>query len=118
MRAQADPELGLHIIHSPESPTADLIFIHGLNGHFRRTWTNGSKIFWLEWLGEHLPDVRVWTYGYNAKMTFGSRYSPLSRDALQLNVAIFLSELLRYRSVCILFCLESLMIFSDITLNL
>ncbi len=104
-KPQADTDLGLSNVHNPESPTADLIFIHGLNGHFQRTWTNGSKIFWLEWLGEHghLPDVCVWTYGYNAEMTFGSRYALRSRDALQLNVAIFLSELLRCRSVRILF---------------
>jgi hypothetical protein len=103
LQPQADIDLGLNIVHKPESPTADLIFIHGLNGHFRRTWTNGSEGFWLEWLKQYLPDVRVWTYGYNAKMTFGSRYALRSRDALEFNVAIFLSELLRCRSVRILF---------------
>ncbi len=96
-------DLGFSNVYNPESPIADLIFIHGLDGHCRRTWVNASGEFWLEWLGEYLPDVRVWTFGYNAKMTFGSRYGLRSSHALDLNVAFFLSELSRCRSVCILF---------------
>ncbi len=100
--SQQGRDLGFRIVHDPQSPTKDIIFIHGLNDHRGDTGTNRSQEFQLPSVGR-LPDVRVWTYGYNAKMTFGSRYSPLSRDALQLNVAIFLSELLRCRSVRILF---------------
>ena len=94
-------DIGLSAVHQPQSPSADVIFIHGLNGHRSLTWTNSSHEFWLPWLGEHLPDARVWTYGYNANVIFGSR------DPLDHRASEFLSELLRCRSVRILSDLES-----------
>src|SRR5258708_57675 len=66
-------ELGLRIVHRPQSPTMDLIFIHGLHDYRSITWTAKSGEFWLPWLGKHLPDVRVWTYGYEADQIFDSR---------------------------------------------
>ncbi len=89
-------DIGFCVAHEPRSPTADVIFIHGLNGHRSLTWTNSSREFWLPWLGRRLPDVRVWTYGYNANIIFGSR------DPLDLRASQFLSELLHCRSVRIL----------------
>jgi hypothetical protein len=97
--AQQNGDLGFRIVQQPQSPTADLIFIHGLNGHRSTTWTNGSDEFWLEWLDGHLPDVRVWTYGYNANISPSSA----SRDALGLHATHFLRELLHCCSVRILF---------------
>src|SRR5260370_26490555 len=90
-------ELGFRIVQRPQSPTADLIFIHGLNGHPSITWTDRSGEFWLPWLGKHLPDVRVWTYGYNAGLIFDSR------DALDFHATQFLSQLSSCLSVRILF---------------
>jgi hypothetical protein len=95
--AQRNSDLGFRIVQRPQSPTADLIFIHGLNGHRIDSWTNRSGEFWLPWLGNYLPDVRVWTFGYNAEIYFGPR------DALDLHAIQFLRELLRCRSVRILF---------------
>src|SRR5216684_4698026 len=66
-------DIGFCVAHEPRSPTADVIFIHGLNGHRSLTGTNSSREFWLPWLGKHLPDVRVWTYGYEADQIFDSR---------------------------------------------
>jgi len=51
----------------------------------------------LPWLGRDFPDVRVWTYGYEADLIFGSQ------DALDLHPTQFLSKLLRCLSVRILF---------------
>ena len=43
--------------------------IHGLNGHALNTWTHKQNgIMWLrDFLHEEIPDVRIMTYGYNAK---------------------------------------------------
>ncbi len=94
---QPNSELGFASVQRPQSPTADLIFIHGLNGHRSATWTNRSGEYWLPWVGNHLPGVRIWTYGYNADLYSGSR------DALDIRATKFLTELLRCRSVRILF---------------
>src|SRR5260370_42412423 len=94
-------DIGFCVAHEPRSPTADVIFIHGLNGHRSLTWTNSSREFWLPWLGRHLPDVRVLTYGYNDNIIFDSR------DLLDLRESQFLSEFLRCRFGSILFRLES-----------
>jgi hypothetical protein len=95
--AQADRDLGFLNVHRPQSPTADLIFIHGLDGHRRDTWTNKSREFWLPWLENRLCDVRIWTYGYDAGSNLSSRYG-FHSHALE-----FLTELSRCRSVRILF---------------
>jgi len=95
--AQEGRDLGFLNVHQPQSPTADLIFIHGLDGHRRDTWTNKSQEFWLPWLGNHLHDVRIWTYGYAAGSMLGSL------DALHLHATEFLTGLSRCRPVRILF---------------
>jgi len=95
--AQAGRDLGFSIVHRPQSPTADLKFIHGLDGHRRDTWTNKSREFWLPWLESRLRDVRIWTYGYDAGSILGSL------DDIDLHATVFLTGLLRCRPVCIHF---------------
>ena len=47
---------------------ADIVFVHGLGGHFRRTWTykqEETTFFWpLDALAEQLPGARIFSYGY------------------------------------------------------
>ncbi len=94
-------DFGLVIVHEPLTPSADLVFVHGLNGHRSLTWTNKSNEFWLPWLGNRLPDVRVWTYGYNARAVFGSQDDP------GIYATGFLSEILKRCFVHTPYCLHS-----------
>lgn len=51
--------------------SGDVIFIHGLGGHVLETWHPQGKCdddnFWPAWLGEDLPDVGVWSLGYEVE---------------------------------------------------
>jgi hypothetical protein len=67
-------ELGLTTLHTPiggtEHATADIIFIHGIGGGSRKTWTfNGDpSTFWpLEWLPKrkNFRDTNIHTFGYH-----------------------------------------------------
>ncbi|KAM0228216.1 hypothetical protein ACHAPO_010864, partial [Fusarium lateritium] len=58
-----------------ESGIVDIVAIHGLNGHYYKTWstssTNGSRLNWLEdMLPERIPNARIMSYGYNANVQF------------------------------------------------
>ena len=48
----------------------DIVAIHGLGGHPRETWVDKeSQVAWLEdLLPRDLPNARIFTYGYNAKV--------------------------------------------------
>lgn len=69
---ETDP-LGLSTLYdpTPRNAVADIIFIHGLGGNSRKTWSNSSypRSFWpQDWLPvEHgFEDVRVHSFGYKA----------------------------------------------------
>ncbi|TAQ86948.1 hypothetical protein B7494_g4728 [Chlorociboria aeruginascens] len=69
-----DP-LGLTVVHEPEtSPPLDIIFVHGLGGTSRATWSKGRDIeyFWPEkWLPLEpgIRTARILTFGYNASFS-------------------------------------------------
>ena len=67
----ADP-LGLTVLYAPEkAPSVDIIFVHGLGGTSRQTWSKDRKpeLFWPQnWLPLE-PDIctaRILSFGYNA----------------------------------------------------
>lgn len=90
---RTDP-LGLTLLHEPESPTADIVFIHGLDGTSRHTWSKNRdpNLFWpLKWLPyePELSSARIMTFGYN------SHFSSISnRKEGILNVSDFAKDLL------------------------
>lgn len=50
------------------------IFLHGLGGHYLKTWTSTGekKEFWPTWLCNDVAGLTVWSVGYNASI---SRYT-------------------------------------------
>lgn len=63
--------LGLNLLYSPTTPEIDFIFIHGLGGNSRKTWSKSSlqSHFWpKEWLSKDpaFKNVRIHSYGYDS----------------------------------------------------
>jgi hypothetical protein len=49
-----------------ERETGDVVFLHGLGGDLRNTWTNKAGGFWPQWLADDNPQLNVWSVGYEA----------------------------------------------------
>lgn len=76
--------LGLNVLYEPEAdPTVDIIFVHGLNGTSRSTWSKdkNTDFCWPEkWLPQE-PEIRtarVLSFGYNAAASPSSSASTLN----------------------------------------
>jgi len=64
---------------------ADVIFIHGLDGNAQTTWQIAGRqdTFWPAWLGEDLPNIGVWSLGYEvSSLAWRGTTMPLSDRAL------------------------------------
>ena len=75
-----DP-LGLHVLHSPEeSRRVDIVFVHGLGGTSRLTWSKNKdlNLFWPLTFLPLEPDIcqaRIMTFGYNGSFLKSSTRS-------------------------------------------
>lgn len=62
--------LGLTTLYNPPEPAiAELVFVHGLGGGSRSTWSKDGESFWPQtWLpkDEAFGDIRIHTFGYNS----------------------------------------------------
>ncbi|KAL8832477.1 MAG: hypothetical protein Q9191_000247 [Dirinaria sp. TL-2023a] len=63
--------LGLNLLYSPSEPLIDFIFVHGLRGGSRRTWSKTDDIrhYWpQQWLPlePRFKNVRIHSFGYNS----------------------------------------------------
>jgi WD40 repeat protein len=90
---RADP-LGLSVVHEPDStPSVDIIFVHGLGGTSRQTWSKNRDPA-LFWPGEWLPyetgisAARIMSFGYNA------HFSSMADRNNKLNISDFAKDLL------------------------
>lgn len=66
--------LGLNLLHASSEPLIDFVFVHGLNGGSRKTWTYGEDpdLYWpKEWLAKDpaFKNVRIHSFGYNSHWT-------------------------------------------------
>lgn len=84
--------LGLTTVFNPNKKAiADLVFVHGLGGGSRKTWSlhEDPALFWPQtWLpkDEGFKDVRIHTFGYDSNW---------EKDAV-LNVHDFAKSLLEW----------------------
>jgi hypothetical protein len=78
-----DPQ-GLTTLFTPtSSPSADIIFVHGLGGSSRLTWAKNHDLdlFWpLKWLPleADLDSARIFSFGYDAHFISQQRKGVLS----------------------------------------
>ncbi|KAL8821675.1 MAG: hypothetical protein Q9223_000312 [Gallowayella weberi] len=76
--------LGLHLIYQPSATSCvDIVFIHGLGGDSRKTWSrdHNPELFWPGlWLPleTELERARIFTFGYNANFRPGEARSMAS----------------------------------------
>ena len=51
------------------TPSVDIVFIHGLGGDGRKTWTHSkSEEFWPDFLAKDIPNARIMSYSYDPKL--------------------------------------------------
>ncbi|KAI1853349.1 hypothetical protein JX266_002055 [Neoarthrinium moseri] len=64
-----EQQYGLKTWFQPESPTVDIVFIHGLKGDRDNTWTaKNSELPWPQTLLPlKVPEARILTYGYDSQ---------------------------------------------------
>src|SRR5579859_3909094 len=86
----------VEVLYEPKTFPAfpvQIVFVHGLNGSKRGTWTHSNKQFWPKWLHEEkgLEDVRILTFGYNSSTN-------VLKPNTDLSIPSFANQLLRYLS--------------------
>jgi hypothetical protein len=66
-------------LDAPHPALIDVIFVHGLGGSSRGTWTHPKSGFWPTWLQEKsgLENVRISTFGYDANWDITKRSNAL-----------------------------------------
>ncbi|KFY36874.1 hypothetical protein V495_07538 [Pseudogymnoascus sp. VKM F-4514 (FW-929)] len=83
--------LGLNLLYEPSDPHLDLVFVHGLRGGSRKTWSHSGDptLYWpKEWLpaDPSVKNTRIHSYGYNSDWG--------ERKASVLNIHDFAQNLL------------------------
>ncbi|KAI1183777.1 hypothetical protein F5B17DRAFT_110946 [Nemania serpens] len=70
------PPIGLKILTDPQNPIVDIVFVHGLNGHWEDTWRHPSEsVPWPQaFLPVSVPNARIMTYGYDSKVVDWSSF--------------------------------------------
>ncbi|RHZ43372.1 LipA and NB-ARC domain protein [Aspergillus thermomutatus] len=93
-----DNEYGIIVLHDPANTSAtdekswdnnivfDLVAIHGLNGDPMHTWTHTeTAVMWLrDLLPAAIPDIRIMTFGYNARFKNFTAQQDLRSISLKL----------------------------------
>jgi hypothetical protein len=97
----------LEVLYEPKIAPAvpvQIVFVHGLNGSKRETWTHSNKQFWPAWLRDEkgLEDVRILTVGYNSSTNVLKPNTNLSIPSFANQLLLYLSQL-NYQSESVYF---------------
>ncbi|KAJ4573123.1 hypothetical protein HRR82_006778 [Exophiala dermatitidis] len=94
-------QYGLTELYAAEEPLVDIVFVHGLNGHPRDTWsTSKPEVFWpADLLPAALRDQRprILTYGYDA--TVAAFTDGVSKDKIHDHAEHLASRLVANRAL-------------------
>ncbi|MDJ1138811.1 HD domain-containing protein [Marinicella marina] len=78
-----------HPKHIEENCDANVVFIHGLDGHHVNTWKNNpsDQSMWFDWLIDDFKNLGVWSVSYNSKSSrwFGNEPMPLNERAINIS---------------------------------
>jgi len=58
----------LYHLSGPENPRFNVVFVHGVEGHYENTWRY-KNCFWPDWIAEDFPDAAVWSFQYSAALS-------------------------------------------------
>lgn len=71
--------VALAVLHRLKTQRISIVAVHGLDGHWRRSWTADNGVFWLQdLLPSKLPNARIYSYSHDSR-TRGSDV-PLTLD--------------------------------------
>ncbi len=74
-----------HWPYPPKKFTVDIIAIHGITGDAFSTWQWEDGTLWLrDFLSYDLPGARIFSYGYDAKVFFGTANAGYDESARTL----------------------------------
>ncbi|KAI1076580.1 hypothetical protein F5B20DRAFT_555609 [Whalleya microplaca] len=88
-KGPSKPDYGLHTIVPKDAQAVDcvdIVAIHGLNGHYRSTWTDeDTDVNWLaDIIPEIVPKARIMSFWYNSILQFSKSTSDISDFGDQL----------------------------------
>ncbi|MCG8096882.1 MAG: hypothetical protein JAZ17_25205 [Candidatus Thiodiazotropha endolucinida] len=90
-------DISLNLVNdvAPVTPLADIVFMHGISGDFRDTWTNKkTDLYWPILIATDNPDVNVWALDHSAKILSGV-FTGIDRDFYE-NTKVFYQLLHSY----------------------
>ena len=93
--------LGMFVLEDKPSDALaiiDIVAIHGLNGHYQKTWSatgpSGEQVNWLkDLLPRQIPNARIISYGYNSAVQSSKSVTVTETFAEQL-----LEDLMSWRN--------------------
>jgi hypothetical protein len=97
---------GLEVLHEPATRPPNpvqIIFVHGLGGSKKETWTDSKANFWPAWLRDEdgLENVRIAIFGYKATFNILAPNTNLSIPTFANQLLLKMEELsYRRESVC------------------
>jgi ankyrin repeat protein len=75
----------LHLFVEPppgQSCDLDVVFVHGFNGHYERTWKAATKLWPVDFLPKDVPWARVFSFEYSVPSLHEHRHRRIAKDLL------------------------------------